>query len=212
MNSTSHDVTPLLQEVSKGDEDALARLMPLVYKQLKRLAAHFMNAERSDHTLQPTALVHEAYLLLVRQKVEWQSKAHFFAVAAQLMRRILLDHAKARVRKKRGGLQNKVSLDEVYLFTEDRSDELIALDRSLTKLAKLDLRQSRTSHKAITISQPCSKPSSRGSRRLSSPRKRTGFSLLRRNWAVCRGQPIASMMRIRKPHPPLESRTSVRTA
>jgi len=143
MNSTPKDVTPLLREVSKGDQEALARLVPLVYGHLRRLAAHFMNAERNDHTLQPTALVHEAYLLLVRQKVEWQNKAHFFAVAAQLMRRILLDHAKARVRKKRGGLQNKVALDEVHLIEEDRSQQLIALDRSLTKLAKLDPRQSR---------------------------------------------------------------------
>ena len=137
-NASPQDVTPLLQEVSKGDQQALARLMPLVYGQLKKLAAHFMNAERQDHTLQPTALVNEAYLLLVRQSVEWQNKAHFFAVAAKLMRRILLDHAKARVRKKRGGLQNKMSLDDVFLSTEDRSDELIALDQSLTKLAMLD--------------------------------------------------------------------------
>jgi RNA polymerase sigma-70 factor, ECF subfamily len=143
MNSTSQDVTPLLRGVAKGDQEALARLMPLVYGQLKRLAAHCMNAERSDHTLQPTALVHEAYLLLVRQKVDWQNKAHFFAVAGRLMRRVLLDHAKARVRKKRGGAQNQVSLDDVCLFTEDRSEELIALDRSLTKLAQRDLRQSR---------------------------------------------------------------------
>lgn len=143
MTSTTHDVTSLLKEVSQGNEEALARLMPLVYGQLKKLAAHCMNAERSDHTLQPTALLHEAYLLLVRQRVEWQSKAHFFAVAAQLMRRILLDYAKTRIRKKRGGVQNKVSLDEVCLFTEDRSEEVIAVDRSLTRLAKLDPRQSR---------------------------------------------------------------------
>ena len=100
-----------------------------------------MNNERSDHTLQPTALVHEAFLLLVRQRVEWQNKAHFFAVAAQLMRRILLDHARTRIRKKRGGGQVKVSLDEICLFTEDRSEELIAIDQSLTKLAELDPRQ-----------------------------------------------------------------------
>ncbi len=143
VNSIDPDVTPLLHGVSQGDQEALARLMPLVYGQLKRLAAHCMSAERSDHTLQPTALVHEAYLLLVRQKVAWQNKAHFFAVAAKLMRRILLDHAKARVRKKRGGPQFKVSLDDVYLFTEDRSAELIALDQSLTKLAELDIRQSQ---------------------------------------------------------------------
>jgi RNA polymerase sigma-70 factor (ECF subfamily) len=143
MQASPQDVTPLLKEVSRGDQEALGRLMPLVYAQLKRLAAHYMNAERSDHTLQPTALVHEAYLLLVKQKVRWQNKAHFLAVAAQLMRRVLTDHAKARVRKKRGGIQNRVLLDDVCLFAEDRSEELIALDRSLTKLAQLDPRQSR---------------------------------------------------------------------
>lgn len=143
MNSTTQDVTALLHEVARGDREAMARLIPLVYRQLKWQAVNCMKAERRDHTLQPTALVHEAYLLLVRQRVGWQDKAHFFAVAARLMRRILLDHAKARARKKRGGFQNKVSLDEVYLFTEARSEELIALDRSLTKLAQLDPRQSR---------------------------------------------------------------------
>jgi len=143
MNSASADVTPLLQEVTRGNQDALARLMPLIYSELRRLAAHCMRGERTDHTLQPTALVHEAYMLLVKQKVEWQNKAHFFAVAAQLMRRVLIDHAKANLRKKRGGNQIKLSLDEVYLFSEDKSDELMALDESLKRLAERDPRQSR---------------------------------------------------------------------
>jgi len=143
MNSASADVTPLLQEVTRGNQDALARLMPLIYGELRRLAAHCMRGERTDHTLQPTALVHEAYMLLVKQKVEWQNKAHFFAVAAQVMRRILIDHAKTNLRKKRGGKQIKLSLDEVYLFSEDKSDELMALDESLKRLAERDPRQSR---------------------------------------------------------------------
>jgi RNA polymerase sigma factor (TIGR02999 family) len=102
-----------------------------------------MLSERADHTLQPTALVHEAYMLLVKQRVDWQNKAHFFAVAAQLMRRILLDHARSRLRTKRGGDQVKVSLDEVYVFSDVKSEELIAVDESLKRLAELDPRQSR---------------------------------------------------------------------
>jgi RNA polymerase sigma-70 factor (ECF subfamily) len=143
MSSARGDVTPLLHEVTRGNQDALTQLMPVIYGELRRLAAHCMRDERTNHTLQPTALVHEAYMLLVKQKVEWQNKAHFFAVAAQMMRRILIDHARTNLRKKRGGKQIKVSLDEVYLFSEDRSDELMALDESLTRLAERDLRQSR---------------------------------------------------------------------
>ena len=103
MSSTSSDVTLLLHRVAQGDQDALAKLMPLIYGQLRRLAAHYMLSERPDHTLQPTALVNEAYMLLVKQRVGWQNKAHFFAVAARLMRRILIDHARGHLRDKRGG-------------------------------------------------------------------------------------------------------------
>jgi RNA polymerase sigma-70 factor (ECF subfamily) len=141
MRSVGTDITPLLNEASRGDQAALAQLMPLVYGQLRRLAAHCMKGERADHTLQPTALVHEAYLLLAKQEAEWQNRAHFFAVAAKLMRRILVDHAKARVRKKRGGNQTKVSLEEVFLFSEDKSEALLALDESLTQLTNFDPRQ-----------------------------------------------------------------------
>ena len=143
MNPSSTDLTPLLHKVAKGDQDALAQLMPLVYGQLRRLAAHCMLSERADHTLQPTALVHEAYLVLVKQRVDWQNKAHFFAIAAQLMRRILLDHARSRLRKKRGGSQIKITLDEVCVFSENKAEELIAINESLTRLAELDPRQSR---------------------------------------------------------------------
>lgn len=143
MSSASVDVSSLLHEVTTGNQDALARLMPLIYGELRRLAAHCMSDERADHTLQPTALVHEAYMLLVKQNVEWQNKAHFFAVAAQVMRRVLIDHARANLRKKRGGNQIKLSLDEVYLFSENKPDEFIALDESLKRLAERDPRQGR---------------------------------------------------------------------
>jgi RNA polymerase sigma factor (TIGR02999 family) len=142
MSSGCADVTSLLQGISSGNEQALARLMPLIYGELRRLAAHRMSGERADHTLQPTALVHEAYLLLVKQKVGWQNKAHFFAVAAQVMRRVLIDHARTNLRKKRGGDQIKLSLDDVYLFSEDKPDEILALDESLKSLAERDPRQS----------------------------------------------------------------------
>jgi RNA polymerase sigma-70 factor (ECF subfamily) len=102
------DVTQILQEVSDGDKDAPARLMPLVYNELRRLADYYLRQERSDHTLQPTALVHEAYLKLIDQtRVDWQNRAHFFGVAAQSMRRILVDHARRHRASKRGGLQPK---------------------------------------------------------------------------------------------------------
>jgi RNA polymerase sigma-70 factor, ECF subfamily len=143
MNSTSTDVTLLLHRVARGDQDALARLMPLVYGQLRRLAAHCMLSERSDHTLQPTALVHEAYMVLVKQRVGWQNKAHFFAVAARLMRRILIDHARGHLRDKRGGGERAVPLDEALVFAPEQSSELVKLDQSLERLAKLDPRQSK---------------------------------------------------------------------
>jgi RNA polymerase sigma factor (TIGR02999 family) len=103
-----------------------------------------MRRERVDHTLQATALVHEAYLKLIEQRsVDWQGRAHFFGVAAQLMRRILIDHARGHTRQKRGGEQRKVSLDEAFIFSEQQADELLAVDDSLNLLAKLDPRQAR---------------------------------------------------------------------
>jgi RNA polymerase sigma factor (TIGR02999 family) len=115
-----------------------------VYDELRRLAASYMRRERADHTLQATALVHEAFLKLVEQRaVNWQSRAHFFGVAAQLMRRILIDHARGHLRQKRGGEHKKVSLDEAFIFSEQQSAELLAVDESLTRLSKLDQRQGR---------------------------------------------------------------------
>jgi RNA polymerase sigma factor (TIGR02999 family) len=138
------DVTRLLAEISSGNQRAESELIPLVYDELRRLAAHYMRQERPDHTLQATALVHEAYLRLVKQRqVGWQSKAHFFAIAGRLMRRILVDHARAHSRRKRGGTQYRVPLDEAPLFTEERSDELIDVDKALTRLAEEQPRQSQ---------------------------------------------------------------------
>jgi RNA polymerase sigma-70 factor, ECF subfamily len=140
----SIDVTLLLKQVANGNQDAAAKLIPLVYEELHRVAEHRLRLERRDHTLQPTALVHEAYLKLVAQRdANWQSRAHFFAVASHLMRRILVDYARGRLRAKRGGKQAKLPLDKVFVISKDRCDELLALDESLERLAKLDARQSR---------------------------------------------------------------------
>lgn len=138
------DVTVLLAEMTKGNTDAASKLIPLVYRELRELAASYMRHERSDHTLQPTALVHEAYLKLVQQRsVDWQSRAHFFGVAAQVMRRILVDHARGHLRGKRGGGQRPVPIDEALVFTPEQSEELVKLDQSLERLTQIDPRQGR---------------------------------------------------------------------
>jgi RNA polymerase sigma-70 factor, ECF subfamily len=139
-----NEVTLLLSALTRGEAGAASRLVPVVYNELRRLAARYMRRERPDHTLQATALVHEAFLKLVEQRaVNWQSRAHFFGVAAQLMRRILIDHARGHLRQKRGGEHKKVSLDEAFIFSEQQSAELLAVDESLTRLSKLDARQGR---------------------------------------------------------------------
>jgi RNA polymerase sigma-70 factor (ECF subfamily) len=138
------DVTVLLSALTRGDDGAASKLIPVVYAELRRLAGSYMRKERADHTLQATALVHEAYLKLVEQRsVNWQSRAHFFGVAAQLMRRILIDHARGHTRQKRGGDDQKVSLDEAFIFSERQADELLAVDDSLNQLAKIDPRQAK---------------------------------------------------------------------
>jgi RNA polymerase sigma-70 factor (ECF subfamily) len=138
------DVTLLLSELSRGNQAAGEELVPLVYEELKRLARSYMRAERPGHTLQTTALVHEAYVKLVNQRAaNWQGRSHFFGIAAQVMRRILIDHARNRLRKKRGGPQEALTLDEVLVFSPERSEELVKLDEALERLAKLDARQSR---------------------------------------------------------------------
>jgi RNA polymerase sigma factor (TIGR02999 family) len=136
-------VTALLQRWSAGDEAALDRLLPLVYGELRRLAASFLARERPGHTLQPTAVVHEAYLRLVDQQgVRVEDRGHFLAIAARLMRQILVDHARARDAAKRGGKTRKLTLDDGVISFE-RDPELIALDDALSSLAELDVRQSR---------------------------------------------------------------------
>jgi RNA polymerase sigma-70 factor (ECF subfamily) len=142
--SDNQEVTLLLSALTRGDSGAGTKLIPVVYEELRRLAGSYMRRERVDHTLQATALVHEAYLKLIEQRsVDWQSRAHFFGVAAQLMRRILIDHARGHLRQKRGGEEKKVSLDEAFVFSEQRADELLAVDDSLNRLAEIDPRQAR---------------------------------------------------------------------
>jgi len=128
---------------SNGDESALNKLMPLVYDELRRLAHRYMNREREGHTLQTTALVNEAYLRLVDQsEVHWENRTHFFAVAARVMRHILVDHAREHSRAKRGGKASIVSLDEAATLTPERAHEVLALDEALNELAKIDKRKS----------------------------------------------------------------------
>jgi RNA polymerase sigma-70 factor, ECF subfamily len=137
------EVTALLIDWSNGDAAAYEKLVPLVYAELHRLAHRYMSRERPDHTLQTTALVGEAYLRLVDQKVHWQNRTHFFAIAAELMRRILVDHARAHSYAKRGGGARNLELNEAMVMARDRSTELVALDEALTRLAEFDVRKSR---------------------------------------------------------------------
>jgi RNA polymerase sigma factor (TIGR02999 family) len=137
------EVTRLLIDWSNGDESALNRLTPLVYDELKALAHYYMSREREGHTLQTTALVNEAYLRLVDQKTaRWENRNHFFAVAARVMRHILVDHARQHSRAKRGGGHQIVSLDEAATMSPERAGELLALDEALNELTKTDKRKS----------------------------------------------------------------------
>ncbi len=137
-------VTQLLLAWREGDEAALEKLLPLVYDELHRLAARYMRRESPGHTLQTSALVNEAFIRLIdQQQVHWQNRAHFFGIAAQLMRRILLDHARGQARGKRGGGVHRVSFDEGAIVSEQRAAELIALDDALNALAAFDSRKSR---------------------------------------------------------------------
>ncbi len=141
--STRQEVTQLLGAWSGGDERALEKLIPLVQPELHRLAHHYMNRERAGHTLQTTALLNEAYLQLTdKSQPPWQNRTHFVAVAARLMRRIMVDHARTRRALKRGGGAIRVTLDEAALVTEERAEELLALDEALEKLAEFDRRRS----------------------------------------------------------------------
>ena len=143
MDSVRENVTRLLAEAGSGNQDAVEKLIPLLYSELRRLAASYLRQERPNHTLQATALVHEAYLRLVDQKqVRWKNRGHFFAVAAQQMRRILVDYSRKRQAAKRGG-PNPAVLDEVAVLSDDRTGEIVILDQILGKLAALDPQQAR---------------------------------------------------------------------
>ena len=140
----THQVTQLLIAWSNGDKTALDKLMPLIHEELLRLAHHYMSRERPGHTLQTTALVDEAYLRLVnRKEVRWQNRAHFFAIAAYLMRGILVDHARSHAYAKRGGGARKIELEEATVVSQERAAEVVALDEALKELATFDPQQSR---------------------------------------------------------------------
>ena len=143
--SQTHEITRRLREWSDGNREALDELMPLVYTELHRQAARFLRRERPDHTLQTTALIHETYIKLVDQhEVTWENRAHFFAIAANLMRRILVDYARARGREKRGGGCLKLPLEEAALaVSNEKNIDLMALDEALNRLSELDERQAR---------------------------------------------------------------------
>jgi RNA polymerase sigma factor (TIGR02999 family) len=136
--TSAKDITQLLVDWSNGNREALESLMLLIYDELHRLARSYMRRERPGHTLATTGLVHEAYLRLIGQEVNWQSRAHFFGIAAQMMRRVLVDHAKGQQRAKRGGGALRVSLDEPAFVTKTPGMDMVALDESLNRLEQLD--------------------------------------------------------------------------
>ena len=143
-NTSPQAVTQLLLDWSNGKQAALDELMPLVDRELHRLAHHYMRQERAGHTLQTTALVNEAYLRLIDQRqVHWKNRAHFFALSAQLMRRILVDHARKRKYAKRGGDAQQITFDEAMIVSAKRGDDLVALDDALDRLAAIDVRKSK---------------------------------------------------------------------
>ena len=144
MGNPQQGVTELLVASAQGDKAALDALMPVVYDELRRLAQKYLSRERSDHTLQTTALVHEAYLRLIDQKfVNWQNRAQFFGIAAQMMRRILINHANQRQAQKREGSATKISLDDAISFFEKRELDLLALNEALNELSTLDSQQAQ---------------------------------------------------------------------
>jgi RNA polymerase sigma factor (TIGR02999 family) len=141
--SSEEPVTLLLQQWSEGNKEALDRLMPIVYAQLRKLAAHALRGERPNHTLRATELVHEAYLKLIGSETPWQNRAHFYAVAATVLRHILVDHAKSNRRQKRGGDAEKIPLDEAVLVGPEVSWEVVNLDEAMKRLAVSDTRKSQ---------------------------------------------------------------------
>ena len=137
-------VTRLLARFRAGDREAESQLVPLVYGELRRLASLYLSRERCDHTLQPTALVHEAFLRMASgRQPEWQNRAHFIAIAARLMRQILVDHARHHRALKRGGSRETIPIEDTFVFVQEKSAELLALDQALDRLAQQDERQSQ---------------------------------------------------------------------
>lgn len=137
-----HDVTKILRDWNEGDPNAPERLMPLVYDEMRRLARTFLSRERDSHTLQPTALVNEAYLRLVDQtRVNWQNRAHFYGIASRMMRRVLIDHARAHATEKRGGGTIRLSIDDVQVSLEERATSFVALDDAMKRLEQMDERK-----------------------------------------------------------------------
>ena len=142
--TSKSDITGLLSAYNGGNRDALDELFPLIYDELKRVAANKLKNERADHTLQPTALVHEAYIRLISQdSVDWKSRIQFFGLAAEMMRRILTNHALTRNAEKRGGQHLKIELDEAVIFATGRGVDLVALDDALNQLSKIDPKQAQ---------------------------------------------------------------------
>jgi RNA polymerase sigma-70 factor (ECF subfamily) len=143
MTSDGGDVTQLLKAMTSGDPAAEERLLPLVYAELHRLASSYMRRERQDHTLQPTALVNEAYLRLAGDEVDWQNRQHFIGVAARVMRRVLVDHARTHNAEMRGGGLKRVDLEEGVAISKERSEEILSLDEALKRLTELNPRQAQ---------------------------------------------------------------------
>jgi RNA polymerase sigma-70 factor (ECF subfamily) len=143
-DSAEHDVTQLLRRLKEGDHNAESSLISAVYTDLRRIARQHLARERTGHTLQPTALVHETYLKLVNQtEADWKDRAHFFHVASRIMRNILVDHARSRLAEKRGGNQATIALDEAFVFLPERSEVLVALDKAIDELSRKDGRTSQ---------------------------------------------------------------------
>ena len=143
--ASTQELTQLLVQLSEGKSQVVDDILPLIYNELRRLASNYLRRERSDHTLQPTALVHEAYIKLIDQtQVKWQNRAHFFGIAANIMRRILVDYARQHKADKRGGAAEKLPLEEeILIVSEGKSAELLALDEALENLAKIDAQKSK---------------------------------------------------------------------
>lgn len=144
MREPPENITQLLASYGRGNKESLDQLMPIVYDELRRQAARYLRREQAGHTLQTTALIHEAYVRLVDQRnMQWQNRAHFFGIAAQMMRRILVDHARSKKRVKRGGSEIRVTFDDVNVASKGQDLDVVALDEALERLAQIDEQQSR---------------------------------------------------------------------